>query len=490
MTQRFTKSALALALAALLAGCTVGPDYARPDVPVPTNFPELLPPESLTVNGETIAVDWWTVFGDPLLDDLVQRALGGNEDIRQAIARIEETDATLRAVNSAFLPEVDVTAGAARAAIPRSQAISGVTVSNAWRLGLTSTFEVDFWGKFRRASESARASTTSSRYAAGVVRITTIGVTAQTYFALRSLDAQIATTEATLGSRGEALRLTQRRAQAGLVSDLDVNQAELARADAAAQLKDLVRQRAIAQHALGVLTGNLDLAIAPADLMRMPVPAMPPAGLPSTLLVRRPDIQQAEQDLIAQNARVGLVRADMFPTISLTAGFGTLSTALTQFVTNDNRTWNIGASLLAPIFDAGRRRALTEVEEAKTREQIANYRRTVERSFREVADALVTVRQTAASDEDQVARVRAATNALRLANLRYDAGYSAFLEVLDAQRSANDAQLSLIRNRQALLSADVDLMRALGGGWTPEQPVIPVAVQDTSAPPAQGPVTR
>ncbi len=354
------------------------------------------------------------------------------------------------------------------------QAISGQSVNNAWRLGLSSTFEIDFWGRLRRGAESATATAMASRYAAEVVKLTTVGVTAQTYFALRSLDAQIATTQATLGSRTEALRLIERRAEAGLVSDLDVNQAQLARADAAALLHDLVRQRAVAQHALGVLTGNLDLVVPAAGLMRMPVPAAPPPGLPSTLLVRRPDIRQAEQELIAANARIGVARADMFPTISLTAGFGTLSTALTQFVDTENRTWAVGGNLLGPIFDAGRRRALTEAEEARTRQQVANYRRVIERSFREVADALVTVRESTAAETDQETRVRAATNALRLANLRYEAGYSAFLEVLDAQRNANDARLSLIRNRQTLLSAQVDLMRALGGGWSPDQPLLPV----------------
>ncbi len=260
----------------------------------------------------------------------------------------------------------------------------------------------------------------------------------------------------------------RRRGEAGVASDLEINQQEGLRADSAAQLKELERQRAIAQHALGVLTGRLDLALPAADLMQLPQPALPPAGLPSALLGRRPDIRQAEQELIAANALIGVARAEMFPTISLTAGVGTLSTALTGFLDSGSRTWSIGGSLLGPIFDAGKRRALTEAEEARTRQVLANYQQVIERSFREVADALVTVRQASAAEADQEVRVRSANNALRLANLRYDAGYSAFLEVLDAQRTANDAQLALIRNRQILLAADVDLMRALGGGWTPD----------------------
>ena len=475
------KRALICAVVALgLGGCMVGPDYHKPELTLPSSYPESLAAEQTSAGGEPVSTQWWTLFGDPTLNDVVQSAIANNKDILQAIARIEEANSIVRAANAAFLPEVDVTAGAARGAIPRSQAVSGNTVSNAFRLGLTSTFEVDFWGRLRRGVESARASALATRYAADVVRLTTVGVTAQTYFAVRSLDAQIATTQVSLESRTESLRLVQRRAQAGVASDLELYQQEGLRADAAAQLKELTRQRQIAQHALGVLTGRLDLDLSPVNLMNLPQPALPPAGLPSTLLTRRPDILQAEQALIAQNARIGVARADMFPTISLTAGFGTLSNALTNFVTSDNRTWNVGASLLGPIFDAGRRRALTEVEEARTREALIAYQQVIERSFREVADALVTVRQASSAEVDQEARVKAADNALRLANLRYQAGYSAFLEVLDAQRTKNDAELSLIRNRQTLLAADVDLMRALGGGWSPETGFAPAAQADTS----------
>jgi len=459
---------LALAFAALaLSGCMVGPAYHRPDVPLPTSYPEALPAEKATAARDELPADWWTLFGDPTLDDLVQSALANNRDIQLAVARIEEANANVRAVNAAFLPEVDVTAGAARAAIPQATAINGASVSNSLRLGLASAFEVDFWGKLRSGAQAARSLALASRDAADVVRLTTAGLTAQTYFAVRALDSQIATTEATLGIRSEALGLVRRRADAGVASDLDVAQSEGTRADAAAQLKELVRQRAIALHALGILTGRLDVALDRGDLMKLPDPALPPPGLPSTLLTRRPDIRQAEEQLVAANARIGVTRADMFPTISLTAALGVASPALASIIDTPNRTWSIGGNLLGPLFDAGRRAALTEAEEARMRQALVNYQQVVERSFREVADALATVRQAAASEADQADRVRAANQALRLANLRYEAGYSAFLEVLDAQRTKNDAELALIRNRQTLLAADVDLMRALGGGWSP-----------------------
>src|SRR5512141_3019387 len=216
MRRRLVVAASAL----LLAGCMVGPDYRQPDVTLPTHYPETLPAETTTAGPEGIAGDWWTLFGDPVLNDLVQVALASNQDIRQAIARIEEANANVRAVNAAFLPEIDVTAGAARSAVPSVSAINGQSVSNVLRLGLNSGFELDFWGRLRRGAESARAQAVASRYAADVVRLTTAGVTAQTYFAVRSLDAQIATTQETLGSRTEALRLVRRRGEAGVASDL------------------------------------------------------------------------------------------------------------------------------------------------------------------------------------------------------------------------------------------------------------------------------
>lgn len=450
-----------IVVATLLAGCMVGPDYHRPDVSLPGQYPETLAPGDTSGAG-AIRPDWWSLVGDPTLDRLVRAALARNQDILQAAARIEETDATLRAVNAAFIPEVDATAGAARAA---SVPPAGKTVANSLRVGLATSFEIDFWGRLRRGREAARASALATRHAAEVVAISTAGLTAQTYIALRSLDAQRAVTERNLALRTDAVRLVRRRATAGLVSDLDVNQAESARADAAAQLKEITRQRSVVLHALAVLTGEPGLTLPAGVFADLPRAKLPPPGVPSELLLRRPDVRQAEQELIAANARIGVASADQFPTISLTASVGLISPALQSLVDPPSRAWSFGTGLFAPIFDAGRRRALAEAEEARARQSLANYRRAIERAFREVADALVTIKQDAAAEADQAARVQAASNVLRLANLRYEAGYSAFLEVLDAQRGVNDAELAAIRNRQALLAAEVDLLRALGGGW-------------------------
>jgi len=219
---------------------------------------------------------------------------------------------------------------------------------------------------------------------------------------------------------------------------------------------------------LATLTGRLDLKLPAGELLALPLPPLPPAGLPSSLLERRPDIRQAEQQLIASNAQIGIARAAMFPTISLTANYGGQSAALSNLLDNGARIWSLGFGLTLPVFDAGRYGARVQAAEARQKQALAVYQKSVETAFREVADALITVKQTAAAEEDQQARVAAARNVLRLARLRYEEGYSAYLEVLDAQRTANDAELAFLRHRQARLAASVDLMKSLGGGWRAE----------------------
>lgn len=464
---------LPVAIGALvLAGCMVGPDYERPNVALPGTYPSV---EATGAGGAPVQPDWWRLFGDTTLDGLVEAALADNVDVFQAVARIEEADANLRVVNAALFPEVDLSGNANRTAYSNAVASppspGTPSVRNDLRLTLNSSFEVDFWGKLRRASEAARAQDLSSRYAKDVVTLSVASLTAQAYFSLRSLDAQIASTRSTLATREDTLAIVRRRAEGGLASDLDVWQAEGARSDAAFQLEELLRQREVAEHFLGTLTGRLDLRVVPGDIAQLPVPTPPPPGLPSSLLERRPDIRQAEQDLVAANAQIGVARALMFPTITLTGDFGGESAALANLFTLPGRIWTLGAGISAPIFEAGRLSAQVDVQRARQQQSLANYQRAIQTSFREVADALTNVRQYAASERNARASVDAAREALRLANVRYESGYTRFLDVLDSQRSLNVSELVLIRTRQNLLSADVDLMKALGGGWEPERHV-------------------
>jgi multidrug efflux system outer membrane protein len=450
--------------ALLLAGCMVGPDYRRPEVTVPTHYPEADPALAQAEAG--VPKSWWQLYGDPELNELVDATLANNADIAQAVARVEEAQAILRETNATIIPELDLSANGGRQAfsnsVPTPRVVTGMGFT------LSTNYEIDFWGRIRRSIESAQQSLLASRYAHDVAELSLAATTAQTYFTLRALDALIAVTRESLQSFDASVNLTRRRAEGGVASDLDVRQAENQRQVARVQLADLVRQRAIALHQLQTLTARLDLAIPPGDLRQLPEPALPPAGVPSTLLERRPDVRQAEAALAAQNARIGVARAAMFPTISLTGDYGNQSTALSTLLSSPGRVWSIGLGLALPLFDAGRRQAATELEEARTREAIGAYQKTVQSAFRDVQDALTNVRQNRDAQEDVRLRVESADAALRLAQRRYESGYSAFLEVLVAQRTLYDAQTGAVQNRQALMLATVDLMKALGGGWRPE----------------------
>jgi outer membrane protein, multidrug efflux system len=266
----------------------------------------------------------------------------------------------------------------------------------------------------------------------------------------------------------------RKRAAGGIASDLEVAQAETARAAIAVQLRELQRQRALLEHQLATLAGRLELGVGEGDLRTLPVPALPPAGLPSVLLDRRPDVRQAEQQLVSANALIGVARAAMFPTISLTGALGVESKELSSLNDTGSKIWSLGFGLSLPIFDSGRYSARTDAARAREKQAVASYQKAIETAFREVSDALSTVGSTSGAEQDYQAQVEAARRALRLARLRYEAGYSSFLEVLDAQRTANDAELAYLRNRQALLSSTVDLMKALGGGWSPEEQQVSV----------------
>lgn len=462
-----TRALLYCCAVLLLAGCAArGPDYRRPAVDLPKTYP------AGTEAGSAAAVEaaWWKLYGDPALDRLVASTLERNADIRLAVARIEEADANLREVGAAFLPEIDLGTATSRTRSSTTTAIPIIrAIRNNVRVTASTSFELDFWGRLRRAQEAARAQALGTRYAKDVVTLSLAGLASQAYFSLRSLDTQIALTSETLAVRGEFLDMVRRRAAGGIASDLDVNQALAARADAATQLRDLQRQRTLVEHQLGTLAGKLDLALPnAATLLALPVPPIPPLGLPSALLERRPDIRQAEQQLVSANAQIGVARAAMLPTISLTSSYGGDSRALSTLLDSGSRIWSLGFGLALPIFDWGRLAARADAAESRAHQSLAGYQKAIETAFREVADGLTNLEQTTATEEDLQVRATAARNVLRLARARYEAGYSAYLEVLDAQRTANDAELAVVRNRQNRLSASVELMKALGGGWPAE----------------------
>jgi len=449
----------------LLSACqSLGLDYQRPQLPVPSQYSEQADQAQ-----SKVSMTWWTVYQDRLLNDLVSKALQNNTDIKLAVARIEEADALAREVGAATFPQVDLNAGANRSRVTE---LGGNPVTtnprNNYKAELGTSFEIDFWGKLRRAKESARAQLLSTRYAKDTVALSLSGLVTTNYLILRSLDSQITLTQESMSSREASLGLTKRRLEGGVASALDVYQAEVASANLSAQYAELIRQRALSLHQLAILTGELSLSIASADIQSLPVPPTPPAGLPSKLLEARPDVAQAEQQMIAANANIGVAKAALYPTISLTAGLGGESLELGDILKSAARIWTGGVSLYLPIFDSGKLNSKVDQASAKQKQALASYEGAVQTAFKEVNDALVDLRQNTEREGALNKSQIAAKKALDISENRYKSGYSAYLDVLDAQRVYNDSALSYVQSRQARLVATVSLFKALGGGWQTE----------------------
>ena len=467
----------ALAALIFLSGCTVGPTYTRPEVPLPAAYTK---GEQQAEGAAMLQYEWWKLYNDAVLNTLVEGTLSNSRDLQKAIAQMDEAAAVLGSTSANLLPQInlDGNSSRARSSTLNAQPLPPGTpiISNSQRLVLSTAFEIDLWGKLQRASEAARAQLLGSRYAHDVMAITLTGAASQTYFTLRSLDAQIALTTQTLALRDEAVTVVTSRLNGGLASALDLNQAQLSRSEAALQLHELQRQRQLAENQLGLISGTPGLNIAATAESTLPTAIRPPVGLPSTLVERRPDVKQAEQMLIAANARIGVTKAAQLPSFSLTGILGGQSSELSDILNSGARIWSLGLRATMPLFDAGKLSARTREAEAVQQQALANYQKTVETAFKEVADALTNTEQSSVSVADLQARADAARNALRLAQMRYDAGYSSYLEVLDAQRTHNSATQALIQNSQAQLLYNIDLMKALGGGWNAENlPAAPVA---------------
>ena len=457
-----------LALATLtmaLAGCAaLGPDYQRPAATLPGAYTEAGRAEAPA----PVERDWWKLFKDPVLDDLMAKALGANLDLQAAVARVEEAEAAAREAGAALTPSVDLDAGAKRI---RSSTVTGMPVPkyrSSHTLGLSTAFELDFWGRLRRTKEAARAQALASHHARDTVQLSLAGLVANGYLALRALDAELAVSRESLASRESTLKIVGSRVEAGLASPLDLRQAEGALAAVQAQIAALRQQRAVTEHQLALLTATPDLKIAAGDLRQLPLPPVPPAGLPSSLLESRPDLRQAEEELVANNARIGVAKAALYPTISLTGSLGAESKQLSDLFSGGARTWTLGLGLMQPLFDAGANEARVDQASARQKQSVAAYQKAVQTAFKEVNDALVGLRENGEAETAQEARVAAADQALKLAKDRYEAGYSGYLEVLDAQRTVNDARQAAITTRESRLAAAVDLFKALGGGWKQE----------------------
>jgi outer membrane protein, multidrug efflux system len=458
---------LGLSLTVLLsAGCAVGPNYKRPRVDVPGTYRGTLPPEAAQPAAESLGDQkWWDVFQDKQLQDLIRTALQQNYDVRIAATRILQAQAQLGITRADQFPTISGGASAVNERNPETKLFRQYETS-ANQVDLSLAWELDFWGKYRRASESARAILLANQWAQEAVVSTLVSDLATAYFQLRSLDLQLEISRRTLASRQDSLQLTQTLANGGATSLLDVRQAEQLVDTAAETIPDLERRIEQQENFISTLLGNNPGPIARGmKLTDQPHAPDVPAGLPSTLLERRPDIREAEAELMAANAQIGVAKAAYFPQISLTATAGYQSSALTSLFTGPAGLWNFGGSLVQPIFTGGRIRSNVRFTEARQQELLLTYRQTIQQAFRGVSDSLVEYHKDREFREYQQKLALSAQDAAQLSEMRYRGGAASYLEVLTNETNYFDAELGLAQAQLNELVGLVLVYRNLGGGW-------------------------
>jgi len=472
-----------LGVVAGLAGCTVGPNYKRPAVDVPLAYraapidtPDGDFPKADQTASQSSATaptpvrslgdeKWWDVFQDRELQNLIRTALKNNYDVRIAATRVLEAQAQLGITRADQFPTLGVGGSIASQQNPKLGPIPGYEVTLG-QVSASAAYNIDFWGKYRRATESARATLLANEWAQKEVMATLVANVATAYFQLRQFDLELEISRRTLASRKDSLQLTQTREQHGFDSLLDVRQSEQLVYTASAEIPDLERQIAQQENAISILLGNKPGDI-PRGLKLTEQPHAPevPAGLPSALLERRPDIHQAEQNLIAANANIGVARAAYFPQISLTASPGFESPALSSLFTGPAGIWTMAASLTQPIFEGGRLKSNVRLTEAQREQMTLSYQQTIQGAFRDVSNALVAYRKNQEFRAQQEHLLESAKDAARLSEVRFKSGSTDYLEVLTNESNAFTAELGLAQAQGNELIALVQLYQALGGGW-------------------------
>ena len=457
---------LVFALAVSLTGCLVGPNYHRPQVAAPPNYrgpDSTLAPATADSLGDA---KWWTVFQDPQLQTLVRTALQQNYNLRIAASRVLQARAQVTVTRANQFPTVS--AGPQINGL-RSPNITNYIPSytyNAPEVAITASWDLDFWGKYRRATEAARATLLATEWGRRAVVSSLVADVANSYFQLRELDLQLEISKNTLKSRQESVKLTQTLEQGGAVSLLDVRQAEQLVETAAAAIPDLERQSQQLENQISILLGqNPGAIVRGLPLTAQALPADIPPGIPSRLLEKRPDIQQAEQELVAANAQIGVARAAYFPDISLTGTAGFESISLQTLFNGASHIWSYAGVLTQPIFEAGRLRANVRVAEEQRNQAVFTYQQTIQQAFSDVSNALIAYRKYREFREHEELLAQAAKSASDLAELRYKGGVSSYLEVLTNQTNAFAADLNLAGARLNERLALVQVYNALGGGW-------------------------
>jgi multidrug efflux system outer membrane protein len=461
---------LAILMGLLLASCAMGPDFVRPTPPTPADF------RSETPAGESIAnTDWWDLYQDPALQGLIRRGLENNRSLHEALARINEARARLGIVRADLKPQV---IGVGLAHYQNTIGNDSAKAFDNVKVMASASYEVDLWGRIKRANEAALQGLLATEEAFRTISISLVADIAGAYLTLRDLDARIEIADATLKAREASLALLRFKAEGGLVAEVDVRRAEINLADVEAVRQNLLRARSQTENAISLLVGRLpDEVVRGVPLAEQSLPLLVPAGLPSELLQRRPDVLAAERALHAQTAAIGVAQAARFPSLSLTGALGAKSSSLGEFVSH-NAFYSLGANLVGPLFTGGKSKARVEVERAKLRGATARYEMVVLNAFREVADALAAVGTHRIEHEARLRQLAAANQALDAIEALYEGGLVSYMEVLELEAGVFGAQLMVSEALQRRHKAVVSLYKALGGGWSvPEGAADPTGME-------------
>jgi outer membrane protein, multidrug efflux system len=459
-------TAFILLASGLIAGCTVGPNYHRPAVQTPAAYRDLSENGQAQAKAASIAdLPWWQVFQDSQLQGLIRTALKQNYDLQLATERITEARAQLQVVRSNQYPQLN-----AGVTGTDERTFQGIPLTTKFATAAAdATFQLDLFGQLRRQTESARAQLLATEFGQKTAILTLVSDVASDYFTLLDLDLQLQITRDTIKTQQDAVKLTEFRLEHGVATILDVLQAKQVLDTANADIPELQRQMGLEEDAISILLGDYPHSIVRGlPLVNQPFPAEVPAGLSSSLLERRPDVLQAEQDLISANAQIGVAKAAFFPQIALTANGGGVvgrSTAFANVIGTNLGTWGVAGELAQPIFTAGRLRGNLRATESQQRQSLISYKQAIQSAFRDVSDALIAYEQYHKVRVAQEVTVKDLSDSVATSLERYRGGITTYLEVLDNQRSLFAAQLTLAQDRGNEFQSLVQLYRALGGGW-------------------------
>jgi multidrug efflux system outer membrane protein len=459
------KQLMFLTIAVLLAGCAVGPNYKRPTVNVPTDYRDSMAAQTAatpSLGNE----NWWQVYQDPVLEQLIHTALQQNYDVRIAATRVLEAQAQVGITRANQFPSASLGAGLSSEQNAKVSNLFPAYQVNEGELNLSVIWNLDFWGKYRRQTEAARAQMLASEWGQRAVMSSLVANVATTYFQLRALDNELEIAKRTLGSRRQSLQLTHVLATHGSATDLDMSQSEQLVYTASEIIPDLERQIRQQENQLSILLGQNPGPISRGrSLTEQPAPESVPAGLPSELLERRPDVREAEENVVAANAQIGVAKAAFFPSISLTGTGGLASNALNQFLSAPSETWNAGLNITQPVFEGGRLRSGLRLARAQHQEAVLSYQQTLQNALEQVSNSLIATQKDREFREQQEMLTGAAQRTDRLSEVLYQNGGASYLQVLTAETNYFSAELNLVQAQLNERLALVQLYQSLGGGW-------------------------